>query len=409
VFDIRATAEPTTDLPRILFVDDDRDLLDGLRDALRPYRRQWSVSFAVNGEEALATLEEGPCDVVISDLRMPGLDGARLLEVVRERCPATVRIVLSGQAEMQLVARAAGVAHRLIAKPCETEELARVIERSCALQELAARVELDRRAIGASALPSVPRLYTELSELLSSGTAGAADAARVIEQDMAMVAKVLQLANSAYFGRRSPVWNVSDAVAYLGTETLRALLLQAEAFREFQVDPPIPGFDLEELHRHCARVARLAAALAADAGRGSEALTAGLLHDVGLLVLAWRDRDGLARIFALARERHCPVHEIEREQHGVTHAEIGAHLLAVWGLPHPVTEAVAGHQDSAWLTPPFDIVAAVHVANTLIEELEADLIPGALPASRIDLDYLEEAGLTTKLAHWRELAAREFQ
>ena len=406
---LNATADTGPELPRILFVDDDQDLLDGLRDALRPYRRQWAVRFAVSSEDALATLEDKPYDVVISDLRMPGLDGAGLLEAIRERCPAAVRIVLSGQAEMPLVARAAGVAHRLIAKPCETEELATVIERSCALQELAARVELDRRAIGASALPSVPRLYAELSELLGTGTASAADAARVIEQDMAMVAKVLQLANSAYFGRRSPVSKVSDAVAYLGTETLRALLLQAEAFREFKVDPPIPGFDLEELHRHCARVGRLAAALPADPGRGAEALTAGLLHDVGLLVLASRDREGLARTFALARERHRPIDQIEREQHGVTHAEIGAHLLAVWGLPHPVTEAVAGHRDSAWLKPPFDIVAAVHVANALVEQLETDLIPDALPASELDLDYVEEVGLTTQLAHWRALAAREFR
>lgn len=393
---------------RILFVDDDQFLLDGLRDALRPYRRQWAMSFVTSGEDALAVLDATPHDVVVSDLRMPGMDGASLLEEVRHRCPAAVRIVLSGHAEMRMVGRAAAAAHRLIAKPCETDVLARVVERSCALQDMAVRVELDRRAIGASALPSVPRLYAELTELLSSGTTGAADAARVIEQDMAMAAKVLQLANSAYFGRRSPVSSVAEAVAYVGLEPLRPLLLHAEALREFRVEPPIPGFDLEELHRHCTRVARLAAALAAETSGEKDAFAAGLLHDVGLLVLATQDREGLARTLASARAQGRPTHEVEREEHGVTHAEVGAHLLALWGLPHPVAEAVAGHHDHEWVRLPFDGAAAVYVANILVEELEAELLPDPLPLTELNLDYLERAGLASRLTQWRELAAQQF-
>ena len=402
----RRTDAAAADQKRILFVDDDQFLLDGLRDALRPYRRRWAMSFVTSGEAALTTLDGEPPDVVISDLRMPGMDGATLLELVRERCPTAVRVVLSGHADVHMVARAASAAHRLIAKPCETEELARVIERSCALQDIAVRVELDRRAIGASALPSVPHLYAELTELLAGPTAGAANAAKIVEKDIAMTAKVLQLANSAYFGRRSPVSKVADAVAYLGLEALRALVLHAGAFHEFPVNPTIPGFDLEELQRHCTRVARVAGALASQTIGSSDTLTAGLLHDVGLLVLASQDREGLARTFAAAREESRPIHQIERERHGVTHAEIGAHLLALWGLPHPVTEAVAGHHDPQWLKLPFDGVAVIHVANVLVEELESELGPDAPPPSELDLDYLERAGLAAQLPQWRELAAR---
>lgn len=400
-----ATHDAPAGIKQILFVDDDPSLLESLRDALRPYRRQWTMSFAASGQEALDVIDATPQDVVISDLRMPGLDGTALLELVRERCPSAVRIVLSGHAEMRMVARAAAVAHRLIAKPCETTELTLVLERSCALQEIATRVELDRRALGASSLPSVPRLYAELSELLASGNAGAPDIAQVIEQDIAMTAKVLQLANSGYFGRRSSVTKVTDAVAYLGTDTLRALLLHAEAFRAFAIDPPIPGFDLDELHRHSARVARLATLLPREAGSSSDAMTAGLLHDIGLLALAAQDPDDLAQTLALAREHHQPIHDIERERHGITHAEIGAHLLALWGLPHTVTEAVAGHHDTRWLKLPFDGVAAVQVATALVEEHDAANRPGAPPPSPIDLDYLAQAGLTDHLERWRELAA----
>ena len=258
-------------MKRILFVDDERYLLDGLRDALRPFRRQWSMSFVTNGEEALARLDDEEHDIVVSDLRMPGMDGATLLGLVRATHPSTVRIVLSGQAELRMVARAAGVAHRLLSKPCEIEELTRVIERSCELQEMTNRVELNRRATGASALPSVPRLYLELTELLQSGETGAEDAARVVESDIAMAAKVLQLANSAFFGRRHPVTGVREAVAYLGLQALRALALSVEAFHRFPIHPPIPGFDVEDLQRHCSRVARLAHTICGETwdGRGS--------------------------------------------------------------------------------------------------------------------------------------------
>jgi putative nucleotidyltransferase with HDIG domain len=406
---VGVTAAETSAPKRILFVDDDQALLDGLRDALRPHRRRWAMSFVTNGEAALARLEAEPHDVVISDLRMPGMDGASLLELVRDRCPAAVRIVLSGQAEVRIVARAAAEAHRLIAKPCDTQDLARVIERSCALQEIAARAELDPRAMGVSALPSVPRVHAELTELLAPGGAGAADAARIIEQDIAMAAKVLQLANSAYFGRRSPVSRVSEAVACVGLDTLRAYVLHVAAFQESRILSPIPGFDLDELHRHSTRVARLAAALAAETGAGDDALTAGLLHDVGLLVMASQDPEGLASVLARAREQGRPVHQIEREEHGMTHAELGAYLLALWGLPDTVTEAVAGVQDGRSLKLPFDTVAATQVANALVAEIEAQHLPSASPPSDIDLDHLERAGLGAQLSHWRDLAARQFE
>src|SRR3982074_675437 len=124
------------------------------------------------------------------------LDALRtVLARVREHHPTPVRIVLSGHAERRTGARSAGVAHRLLAKPCEIDELTRVIERSCALQDITDRAELPRRVAGASALPSVPRLYLQLTELLRSGDGTADDAAKIVERDIAMAAKVLQLAN----------------------------------------------------------------------------------------------------------------------------------------------------------------------------------------------------------------------
>jgi putative nucleotidyltransferase with HDIG domain len=400
-------AEPTAGdaLPsctkRILFVDDDEFLLEGLRDALRPYRRRWQMSFVSSGEAALATLAAEPHDVIVCDLRMPGLDGASVLERTRQLSPATVRIVLSGHADVRMVSRAAAAAHRLVAKPCETEELTRILERSCALQDVATRVEMDRRAIGASALPSLPRAYAQLSEMLRGGSGGA-EIAEVISQDIAMAAKVLQLANSAYFGRRQPTTSVTDAVAYLGTDTLRALLLHAEAFRSFSIERSIPGFSLDELQRHCLRVARLAQAISKEVGLTGEAFTSGLLHDIGLLILAAQAPEDLTTTLARARSERRPIADIERERHGVTHADIGAHLLSLWGLPHPVTEAIAGHHDDAWLRLPLDTTATVHIAEALIEQAEGGPASEPVPVS----DYLAQANIIERVGDWRKLAGQ---
>jgi HD-like signal output (HDOD) protein len=390
---------------RVLFVDDDEYLLEGLRDALRPQRRRWDMTFVADANEALAVLAEKSHDVIVSDLRMPGIDGAALLARVREVDPAAVRIVLSGQADLEMLARAAGVAHRLLAKPCEVEDLVEMIDRSCALQELTTRVEARRRKGGSSALPSVPRLYARLTELLASGEASAADAAAIVEEDMALAAKVLQLANSAYFGRREPVSRLRDAVAYLGLETLRAVTLAAAVFQDSKVDPPIPGFELEALQLQCTRVAHLARAMAAEAGSREDVFAAGLLHDVGLLVLAIEDRDALGMIVARAEREDRPVHEIERDLGLYGHAEIGAHLLALWGLPHTVTDAVARHHQPPRPGAAFDAAAVVYLASTLIQEARRQHEPGAPPASELDSELTARAQVAPHLSHWRELAA----
>src|SRR5690606_34045961 len=121
---------------RILFVDDEPHVLDGLRDLLHKRLREWEMSFALGGQEALTLLETRPFDVVISDMRMPGIDGVTLLRLVKERYPAIARIVLSGQAERDAVVNALPVAHQFLSKPCDVEVLYAVVERACGLQGL---------------------------------------------------------------------------------------------------------------------------------------------------------------------------------------------------------------------------------------------------------------------------------
>lgn len=393
---------------RVVFVDDEPNVLDSLRDAMRPQRHRWEMRFFGSGQEALDSLAADSCDVIVSDLLMPGMDGATLLGNVRELVPSAARVVLSGHAELRVIAKAAGVAHQLLAKPCETANLIRVIERCYEINDAIARVELSRSALGATTLPAAPEVHMQLSDALRSERAGLREIASIVEQDVGTSAKVMQLANSAYFGFGRAVTGVADAVGLLGLETLQALVLQAGAFNSFTIDPPIPNFDLERLHRHCYRVGHLARALLA-AEPGKDAFTAGLLHDVGLLVLATQERELLTEIIALAREQQRPIFDVERECCEITHAEIGAHLLALWGVPFPVTGAVLTHHEPPTGTGIHDEATATYVANILVEEIESGEGSAALPPSKLDPAHLDASGLAEKLPVWRELAAAELE
>jgi HD-like signal output (HDOD) protein/ActR/RegA family two-component response regulator len=391
----------------ILFVDDDSDLLDGLRDALRPRRREWRMTFVTGGEAALSLLARESVDIVVSDLRMPGMDGATLLANVAQVQPDAVRIVLSGHADPETIGRAAAVAHRILVKPSPVEVVAGVIERSCVLLDVTGEVRLIQAA-GTSELPSAPTVYFDLMELLASGDVSAAQLADVLERDIAMSAKVLQLANSAYFGSRQPVSRLRDAITLLGHETLRALVLSAEAFRSFRVPASIPGFSLEAVQARSLQVGRLARRLSQGNPDADDAFAAGLLLDVGLLVLAVHEPEYLGEVLLAAEREGRPVHEIELDRHGITHAEIGAHLLALWGLPHAIVEAVAHHHRPLRSPlPAFDAVAVTHIADALVADSEAGSGDGHAGASRIDLDYLDRIGVSDRVAEWQQLASIE--
>lgn len=311
-------------MKRALLVDDDPRVLEGLRDALRPLRREWTVRCAGGAEAALSALEAESFDVVMSDLRLPGMDGAALLELVRTRQPHALRIVLSGSADEALVCRAAGVAHRFLAKPCEFDALAAVLTR--ARRGSAA-------ASAAGALPCAPALYVELTALLGRPGAGMPEVARLVARDVAVAAKVLQLTNSAFFGLPRTVTRLDEAVAYLGLTTLQAVVLSAGVLTAFAPAPPIPGFSIEAHQQHGMRVAELA-----RAAGGEAAFAAGLLHDIGWLVLAVADPERVAALLAAGDV--------------AVHPEIGAQLLELWGLPDPIVAAVASHHGSGDLEGP---------------------------------------------------------
>jgi len=348
-------------------------------------------------------MRQTPFDVIVSDMRMPEMDGATLLGIVKDEHPRTVRIVLSGHSEMEATLRTLAVAHQFLHKPCDAYTLEKTVERACDLQLLTGDEGI-RKVVGSlQRLPSLPTVYAALQRSLADEKSGAKDVARIIEQDIGMSAKVLQLVNSAFFGLGRRITTIQDAVVYLGSSMLQKLVLATEVFNGSRLASR-SGLSLDALRDHSVLTAGIAQKiLSHDRKQAEDAWAAGLLHDVGKLVLASELPDHLATAMALGRKTGQRPWQAEQEIYGVTHAEVGAYLLGLWGLPYPLVEAVANHHMPERVQHPgLDALTAVHVANALAHECE----PGGKPESQADLnsDYVASLGLAHHLPRWRESA-----
>lgn len=221
-------------MKRILFVDDEPRVLQGLERMLRPMREKWEMRFVESGAQALATLAVTPADVVVADMRMPGMDGAQLLKEVMRSYPATIRLILSGFTEKNMIGRCVGVAHQYLAKPCDPATLRATIERLTALENTLQEGALQRLVGRLERLPSLPTLYTEILQCLENQNADLTDVGTVIARDLGMAAKVLNLVNSAFFGLPQQIANPAEAVLYLGLENVKSIVLAAKTFGQFQ-------------------------------------------------------------------------------------------------------------------------------------------------------------------------------
>jgi putative nucleotidyltransferase with HDIG domain len=375
---------------RILFVDDDAPILNGLRVRLHRLRDKWDMQFVTSGAEAVETLGSSHYDVVVTDMRMPGMDGAELLSIVRDRWPDTVRIVLSGYAELQQVVRLVPYAHQYFSKPCEAGQLENLIDRCLRLHELLRQPTL-RAVVGrVCKLPAMPQVYARLQSLLASDATSVHDVAELIASDAAITAKVLQLVNSAFFRLARRITNIEQAVNHLGFGAIRNLVISAEIFSRWPSRDTRCVLNIDKLQSHVHQVAAVAHSLAAGTPRADDALLAGLLHDIGYWVLANECSDHLVEAVSVAVANKIPLHEAETQVIGASHAQIGAYLLGIWGLPYPVIEAVAHHHTPESIPQSeLDALGAVTLAHALVpgDDTEAFNAP-LVPDPKVDATFL---------------------
>jgi putative nucleotidyltransferase with HDIG domain len=375
---------------RIVFVDDELNILQAMGRSFHSMRNEWNMEFLSSGAAALESMAKAPADVIVSDMRMPGMDGWQLLAEVKKLYPQTVRLVLSGHADPSSVMRAVGTAQLYLAKPCESGSLKAAIVQTQMLRQLLSSDRLALLVGEVGMLPSAPTAFQEILACLQDPAASLTDAAQIIGRDVAMTANIMKLVNSAFFGSRRPITTIDRAVAYLGMDTLGALVLGHGVFQS-GVATGIGGFSLEQLWQHTEQTATAARAIALSenlsVARADEAFLAGVLHDVGKVVFA-------TKAAGLPNDTMDVVAQMEAH-----HAEVGAYLLGLWGFPNSIVEAVAFHHTPQKASEKgFGLSGIVHVADRLVhlrsEHRSASIDAGLQPG------YLEALGLEHCLPKW---------
>jgi len=327
-------------------------------------------------------MAENNVDVIVSDMRMPGMDGASLLTKVQEEYPRTIRIMLTGQADEESILRTVGVVHQFISKPSTPETLREIIDRACALQDLMENEQLKSVVSGIGQLPSLPEVYSKLQNKMKDPECSLADVAAIIEQDLAMSTKVLQLVNSSFFGFFKNIDSPTRAVNLLGLDTVKALVLSVGIFSEIK---PLNAkhFSIQQLWDHSVAVAAYTKKIVQTETDSKEMLDhsflAGFLHDIGKLILVSSLTDKL----------------------NATHSDVGGYLLGLWGLPGDAVETAAFHHRlDHYPNPSFCPPLAVHAADAIYYRLHPEKAPGEIMLS---MEYLEKAGVSNRFEHWQEL------
>lgn len=361
-------SEPTR--KRILFVDDEPLVLQGLQRMLRSMRTEWDMVFVESGVQALARMEAEPFDVVVSDMRMPGMNGAELMRQLLERYPQVVRIILSGHADRELIAQCLGTAHQYLSKPCDPEALKSLVARACALGGDIGDNRVKALLGGIQNLPTVPQVYVELSEALKAEQTSATELGRIMARDMGMTAKVLKLVNSAFFGLRRELSNPMEAVNYLGIETVRSLVLLHGVFDSLG-EWKAQRLKLERIWSHGLLVAlgarSIAQLLTGEEQLHEAAFTGGLLHDVGILVLAINFPERYDEALAQTERERGFFPLVEQRVFGANHAEVGAYLMALWGLPDGVVDCIRYHHTPLVPGASGSVpLLAIHLADALL-------------------------------------------
>jgi HD-like signal output (HDOD) protein len=389
----------------ILFVAKDRALWNEFQGDAAATGGEWDAKSACSGREALALALQMNFAVVVAEVLLPDMSGLDLLDQFMLRQPSAHRIALSEVSDTENTVKCIGKPHHHMLKPFGVRTLMNALEQACAHETWLPSQAVHGLIAQMRQVPSPPTTYFKVVEEIRSPHASIERVGELISEDPAITAKVLQLANSAVFGLELQVSQPLEAIAYIGLETTKALVLLAHTVSTFD-KTKLPGFSVEALWRHSGSTGQMAQKIALMEKGGLEtaeqAFASGLLHDIGKLLLCANLPAVFAKIVELAREEKCSFWEAEMQLFpNAGHAELAGCILGIWGLPRPIVEAVALHHSPRHLAGTgFHPLTAVHAADILDHEMFPDasvLLPTPMHAG-----YLEELGLADRPDHWRQ-------
>lgn len=390
--------------PKILFVDEEQFVRKALQRSFRDMRDAWEMRFAGTPDDGLAYMDRETIEVLITEVVFTEHDGLAFLDTVRSKYPHTVRIILSGYVDQDTLLKTVDLAHQFISKPCEDSDLKATIARAFVMKELLDQEPLKRVVVHIDALPSLPALYLELVETLQTDAASFQKVGEIISKDLGLSVKLLKMVNSSFFGLPQRVSSPAKAVSLLGLDLVRGIVLACGTFDKFK-GLKFRGFSIEQMWDHATDTAAIAKVVAQQAGFDPKdidlAFTAGLLHDIGKLLIAAYLPDSYKAVVHHLRANRCSMAAAEIHVLGTTHAPIGAYLLGLWGLPDPIIDAAAYHHrpgDSSGR--PLSFAAVTHIANAFANA-GPDLVNIGSGVEDLDYTFLQDAGLLDRIEQWQ--------
>jgi putative nucleotidyltransferase with HDIG domain len=392
----------------ILFIDEEKFVLNALKRSFRKMRQEWDMRFADGPAEALKILANESIEVIVSETIFQGQSGLDFLEMVRQGHPHSVRIILSGYSDRNVVLKSVDLAHQYLAKPCEDEELKATINRAFMIKKLISHQGLKEIVSRIDSLPTLPATYIELVQELETEDSSIEKIGDIISKDIGLTTKILKMVNSSFFGLRQQITAPNKAVSMLGLDLVKAMALSSGTFDKFK-HLKVPGFSLDKMWQHAMLTSAFAKIIAQKGGlerRDTDTVfMAGLLHDVGKLLIAAHLPDSFAVINKLAEKISIPIFEAEEKVIGTNHSSIGAYLLGLWGLPQAIFDATAFHHNHHnWSEAKLNPAAIIHIANALAECGEDIHQPQGI-VNGLDYAYLKKANLLESLIQWKAACA----
>ncbi len=328
---------------RILFVDSDATALRRIEVALAGDSYRWKFSLVTSAPAALNALSNHGFDLVVTELRLPGMDGAELLAKIQTMYPSVVRVMMAEAPEPNRLEQVLAVAQRFVAKPYDIPTLLAMID-SVLGAWTRAEDPLVRTIVGRlSSLPATAETHRQLTRLMSDPECTVDQISTVVGQAPALAAKVLQVVNSAFFGLPFKVSSVAQAITYLGMTHVRGLVLLSQFFNTVDKSPTVSGFSASALQNRALTTAKAARILAPGARHRDDAFTAGLLHDIGVLALAVGMNNRYSLVLRHAQRSQRPLVEVETSFLGISHDIVGSYLAELWGLPSVIVDGILHH------------------------------------------------------------------
>lgn len=386
---------------RIILVDDEPHVLEGLKRVLHSMRSEWTMTFCTSGEEALSQMEAQPYEVIISDIRMPHMSGAELLREVKTRFPQTARLVLSGYSDKESTLQTVGITHQFLLKPCDPDVLKSTIANALSPNKSEIKEEVQIGLKSLSALPTLKTNFDALAAELKKPEPQLKHIVEIVENDVGLTTKLLHLVNSDFFGASQKVSKLPHAVRLLGVDVLKELIDRDDVFLIWS-DREIKGFSLNAFNEQSRKVSSIARQIAETEGFDKlaveEAAIAGLIFQAGRLALMTAFKDSYKEIINHAREQSVSLSDAEHQVLGVSSEKAGAYVFQLWGFPDGMLRAISAYRNPSEASMAvIDTLMIVHFAASLCSKGKG------VEEFPPDIDSMATAGAAGKSSEWAKI------